>query len=75
MQALILAAGRGSRLGESGKDTPKCLLQLDGKRLVEHQLETFAEAGVSPVGMVIGYCADEIREVVGIRAEYVRNPR
>ncbi len=75
MQALILAAGRGRRLGELGRDTPKCLLQMDERRLIEHQLETLSEAGVSPVGMVIGYCADEIREVVGIRAEYVTNPR
>ncbi|MFP8878200.1 MAG: phosphocholine cytidylyltransferase family protein [Myxococcota bacterium] len=72
---MILAAGRGSRLGEAGKDTPKCLLQMDEHRLIEHQLETLAEAGVAPVGMVVGYCADEIREVVGIRAEYVTNPR
>ena len=43
--------------------------------MIEHQLETLAEAGVAPVGMVVGYCADEIREVVGIRAEYVSNPR
>jgi choline kinase len=75
MQALILAAGRGSRLGELGKDTPKCLLQMGEQRLIEHQLETFAEAGIAPVAMVVGYCSDEIREIVGIRAEYVSNPR
>jgi choline kinase len=75
MQALILAAGRGSRLGCKGEDTPKCLLEIARRPLVELQLEMLAEAGVAPAGMVVGYCADEIRKVVGIRAEYIENRR
>jgi len=75
MQGLILAAGRGSRLGDYGRGTPKCLLEVGRRRLIEHQLEAFAEAGVAPVAIVVGYCADEVREVVGIRAEYIVNPR
>ncbi len=75
MQALILAAGRGSRLGRYSPDTPKCLLEVGRRRLIDHQLEACAEAGIAPVCLVVGYCADEIREVVGIRAEYVNNPR
>lgn len=74
-QVLILAAGRGSRLGSKTEDIPKPLLQIGSKFLVEHQLATFADAGVGPVAMVVGYRADEIREVVGIRAEYLHNPR
>ncbi|NNC87926.1 MAG: phosphocholine cytidylyltransferase family protein [Akkermansiaceae bacterium] len=75
MQAIILAAGRGSRLGDHFGGLPKCLLEIGRRRLVEHQLEVLSEAGVGPVGMVVGYCADEIREVVGIQAEYIPNPR
>ena len=75
MQALILAAGRGSRLGNKSHDIPKCLLEVGRCSIVEQQLEALAEAGVGPVGMVLGYCADEIKEVVGIRAEYMMNPR
>ncbi len=75
MQALILAAGRGSRLGERGAEVPKCLLDVGRRPIVEHQLEALADAGVGPVGMVLGYSADEIREVVGIRSEYIINPR
>jgi L-glutamine-phosphate cytidylyltransferase len=74
-QVLILAAGRGSRLGPRTADVPKPLLQVGPRTLVEHQLEMFAEAGVGPVGMVLGYQADEIAEVVGIRAEYIINSR
>lgn len=75
MQALILAAGRGSRLGQKSDGIPKCLLEVGRRPLIEHQLETLANAGVGPVGMVVGYCADEIRQVIGIRAEYILNPR
>ena len=74
MQAVILAAGRGSRLGTRSDETPKCLLEVGRRRLIEHQLEMLSEAGVGPVAMVLGYCAAEIREVVGIQAEYIENP-
>ncbi len=74
-QVLILAAGRGSRLGPKTRDIPKPLLQIGPQSLIEHQLEMFADAGVGPVGIVVGYQADEIREAVGIRAEYLENPR
>jgi choline kinase len=73
MRALILSAGRGSRMGEKTAETPKCLLQVGGKTLIEHQLETLADCGIGPVGMVVGYCADEIREAVGYRAEFIEN--
>ena len=75
MQALILAAGRGSRLGNKSEEAPKCLLEVGRRPIIEHQLEALAEAGVGPVGMVLGYSADEIKEVVGIRAEYIMNSR
>ncbi len=75
MQALILAAGRGSRLGKITAETPKCLLQVGKRRIISHQLEMLAEAGVGPVGMVVGYHADEIRQCVGIGVEYIENPR
>ncbi|MGE3853780.1 MAG: NTP transferase domain-containing protein [Planctomycetota bacterium] len=73
MKALILAAGRGSRLGSCSADTSKCLLDVGGKPLIEHQLQLLADAGVGPVGMVVGFAADEVRKVVGIRAEYIEN--
>ncbi len=73
MRALILAAGRGSRMGEKTSERPKCLLEVGGRALIEHQLEALADCGVGPVGIVVGYYADEIREVVGFRAEYIEN--
>jgi choline kinase len=74
MQALILAAGRGSRLGDSAGGLPKCLLEVGRRPLVEHQLDALSAAGIGPVAMVLGYAADEIRERLGLKAEYLFNP-
>ena len=75
VQALILAAGRGSRVNPGAVGTPKPLLEVGRRPLIDHLLETLADAGVGPVAMVVGFGSDEIREIVGIRAEYVHNPR
>ena len=75
MQGLILAAGRGSRLGGHSLETPKCLLEVARRPLIEHQLAACAETGIAPVAVVTGYCGDEIRQVLGLRAEYINNPR
>ncbi len=74
-RAVILAAGKGSRLGALADGLPKCLLQVGGRPLVRRQLDALAEAGVSPVLLVVGYAADLVRESVGQAAEYVLNPR
>ena len=65
IQALILAAGRGSRLGAAGEDAPKSLLQVGRRHLIEHQLDALAESGVGPVHVVVGYGADEVRDLCG----------
>lgn len=61
-------------MGDRTSELPKCLLEVGGRPLIEHQLEALADCGVGPVAIVVGHCADEIREVVGIRAEYIENP-
>lgn len=60
-------------MGEKTAELPKCLLEIGGKSLVEHQLEILADCGVGPVGIVVGFCADQVREVVGFRAEFIEN--
>jgi choline kinase len=74
MQALILAAGRGTRLGDKAGGLPKCLLEIGRRPIVEHQLDALSAAGVGPVAMMLGYGADEVRERVGLKAEYLFNP-
>ena len=46
MKAVILAAGRGSRMKNKTKDIPKCLINLKGKSLLDWQLDTIFDAGI-----------------------------
>ena len=55
MRGLILAAGRGSRMGVRGQMQPKCLTPLAGRTLLDWQLDAFAEAGIDDVALVTGY--------------------
>ena len=57
MKTIILAAGRGSRLGERTKDRPKCMCTLQGRTLLDRCMETLEKAGVAPadIGIVTGY--------------------
>lgn len=72
MRAIILAAGRGSRMGELGSDRPKCLIELDGKPLIERQIAALRRGGVDEIGVVRGYRAEMI-DIPGIR--YFANHR
>lgn len=63
MKVIILAAGRGSRLGERTKDRPKCMCELGGRTLLERCLDTLEKAGISraDIGIVTGYRSDMFR--------------
>jgi choline kinase len=58
MKALILAAGRGSRMKTLTEECPKCLVELHGKPLLSWQLEALHTAGISDIGIVTGYRRD-----------------
>ena len=60
MKVIILAAGRGSRLGERTKDRPKCMCTLCGRTLLDRCLDTLENAGFprSDIGIVTGYRSD-----------------
>lgn len=73
IQGVILAAGRGSRLADAINNGPKCLAEVGGRPLIDHQLALLAEAGVQRVLIVTGYRADEVRAAVGERAEFIHN--
>lgn len=75
MQAVILAAGVGSRLRALSGGKPKCLVEIGGRPLIMHQLQALADHGVGPVICVLGYQADEVRTVIGDRADVVINER
>lgn len=55
MKAIILAAGRGSRMKSLTDERPKCMVELRGKTLLEWQLEALRGAGISEIAIVTGY--------------------
>jgi choline kinase len=73
IQTVILAAGRGSRLASAIHNRPKCLSDVGGRALIDHQLSLLTEAGIRRICVVTGYRADEVREAVGAQAELIHN--
>lgn len=55
MKAIILAAGRGSRMKNLTEERPKCLVELRGKALLDWQLEALHAAGITEIAIVTGY--------------------
>jgi len=74
-KAIILAAGNGSRLRPLTDGRPKCLLEVGGRPIIDHQMEALRRCGVTDVVIVVGYCADRIRQHLGPTARYIENPR
>jgi len=66
MKALILAGGRGSRLEEKTTCTNKCLLELNGRPVIEYNLDRAVEAGVHEIILLVGHCAEQIINRYGI---------
>ncbi|HXE76592.1 MAG TPA: phosphocholine cytidylyltransferase family protein [Candidatus Xenobia bacterium] len=73
--AIILAAGRGGRLGPLTADRPKCLLEVGGRSLLDHQLDALRSQGVELVVVVAGYRADAVEADLAGRATVLLNPR
>lgn len=74
MQALILAAGEGSRLDDH-LGRPKCLREVGDVPLLHHQLAALAAVDVLDVLVVVGYQQARIRDSVGSWARFVTNER
>jgi len=58
MKAIILAAGRGSRMGDATSELPKCRTVFRGKELIQWQLEALRGAGIQEIAIVRGYLAE-----------------
>ena len=76
-QALILAAGRGARMGPRGQDIPKGFIEIGGEILITRSLSLLARAGVRRATIVTGYLAeryDRLAPVPGIEVSTLHNP-
>lgn len=55
MQALMLAAGMGKRLGKYTNNNTKCMVEVAGKKLIDRAIEAVEEAGINKMILVVGY--------------------
>ncbi len=60
MKAMILAAGKATRLLPLTKDAPQCLLKVKGKPILQHQIEAISKAGIKDIIVISGYEADKV---------------
>ena len=73
MKAIIVAAGRGRRLGPETSDIPKCMVEVAGRAMLHRQLDALSAAGVDDVVIVRGYLGDKIA-APGFPVRFVENP-
>lgn len=67
MKSLILAGGRGKRLGKISDGQNKCMFKINGKSLIEYSLDCAAQLDMSEIIIVVGYRAEEIINTYGNR--------
>lgn len=72
MKAVILAAGRGSRMGLLTEHKPKCMVEFQGKPLLAWQQQACSAAGIAKLGAVVGYAREAFE---GMGLTLFENPR
>ena len=68
MKAIILSAGQGSRLGHLVDDRPKCLIDFNGRTLLDRQLDTLEANGVHEAVVVTGFHDELIEAAIAARS-------
>ena len=79
MQAIILAAGMGRRLGELTKENTKCMVPVNGVRLIDRLLGQLSQLNLNRIIIVVGYKGKELREYLETNhkdrsIEFAENP-
>lgn len=67
MKAIILIAGQGKRLLPLTAKRPKCLLEVQGKSILEWQVNELRKCGVDEITVVTGYGADKVDEILNAK--------
>ncbi|NOQ55748.1 MAG: NTP transferase domain-containing protein [Nanohaloarchaea archaeon] len=80
MKAIILAAGKGTRLHPITESMPKCLIPVDDKVILEHMLERLTKNNIDKIILVVGFEEDQIKRHFGnyfnnTEIEYITNPK
>ena len=74
LKAIIIAAGMSSRLMELTDDKPKCMLEINGKTILQRQIETFHKCGIDDITVIRGYKKGKIN-YTGVKYAYNKNYR
>lgn len=75
MQLIILAAGIGSRLGSLTKKTPKSLIKIKKKSLIEFQIDQFKNHGIEKIVIVTGFQSKTLKKKLGKKINYIFNKK
>lgn len=83
MQALMLAAGMGKRLGRYTKNATKCMVPVNGKTLIEYAIESLVQNNIKKMIIVVGYKSDVLIDFIhskfnesnlnGMEIEFIEN--
>ena len=83
MQALMLAAGMGKRLGRYTKDATKCMVPVNGKTLIEYAIEALVKNNIKKMVIVVGYKSQVLIDFIhsefneknlnGMEIEFIEN--
>lgn len=80
MQAIILAAGMGKRLGELTKNNTKCMVEVNGIRLIDRMITQLSKFNLNRLVIVVGYEGKKLIDYIGhryddiLKIEYINNP-
>lgn len=64
MRALILAAGIGSRLRPLTDEVPKCMIEVNGIKIIEKQIQNLLENGIKDIAVITGYKSDVLEKYI-----------
>ena len=62
MRAIIIGAGRGSRLMPTTADTPKCFAEISGQRMLDWALDAFRQNGLNNIAFIGGYRIEKVQQ-------------
>ena len=65
MEAVIIAGGKGTRLASLSKETPKVLIKIGNKPVIEHQILLLKKYGVSDIHLLLGHLGSQIKNYLG----------
>ena len=69
-RAVVLAAGRGTRMRELTNDVPKPMIEVRGKPVLQHIVEGLRDAGVRRLLIIVGYHAEAVQDFFGDGPRY-----